>query len=57
MTFPDRSAGKVTMTLTSDSSSGMSAGQYVYDLEIESATGVVTRLIEGKVTLNREITR
>ena len=57
MTFPDRSAGKVTMTLTSDASSGMSAGQYVYDLEIESATGVVTRLIEGKVTLNREITR
>jgi uncharacterized lipoprotein NlpE involved in copper resistance len=57
MTFPDREAGQVTLTLTSGASSSMAAGQYIYDLEIESATGVVTRLIEGKVTLNREITR
>ena len=57
MTFPDRAAGQVTLTLTSAASSSMAAGQYIYDLEIESNTGVVTRLIEGKVTLNREITR
>jgi hypothetical protein len=47
----------VTLTLTSGASSSMAAGQYIYDLEIESSTSVVTRLIEGKVTLNREITR
>lgn len=29
----------------------------VYDLELESPTGVVTRLIEGKVTVNPEVTR
>ena len=38
-------------------SSGMSAGQYLYDLEIEAVTGAVTRILEGKVTLIREITR
>tara|TARA_R110000851_G_scaffold12997_3_gene44684 strand:- start:4607 stop:4966 length:360 start_codon:yes stop_codon:yes gene_type:complete len=29
----------------------------VYDLEIESIAGVVTRLIEGSFTIDREVTR
>ena len=57
MTFPDRAAGQVTMTLPSATSSSMAAGSYVYSLEIESSGGVVTRLIEGSLTLTREITR
>ena len=57
ITFPDRAAGKLTMTLTSTASTNMAAGQYLYDLEITSGSDVVTRIIEGKVTLNREITR
>ena len=57
MTFPDRVAGQVTMTLPSATSSSMAAGSYVYSLEIESAAGAVTRLIEGSLTLTREITR
>ena len=57
MTFPDRAAGQVTMTLPSATSSSMAAGSYVYSLEIESAAGAVTRLIEGSLTLTREITR
>ena len=57
MTFPDRTAGQVTMTLPSGTSSSMAAGSYVYSLEIETAAGVVTRIIEGKLTLTREITR
>jgi len=32
-------------------------GPYVYDLEIESGTGVVTRLVQGSVTVNPEVTR
>ena len=57
MTFPDRAAGQVTMTLPSATSSSMAAGQYLYALEIESNAGVVTRIIEGNLTLTREITR
>lgn len=57
ITFPDRAAGQLTMTLGNESSTNMAAGQYLYDLEIVSSTDVVTRLIEGKITLNREITR
>ena len=29
----------------------------VYDLEIESASGVVERVVEGTFTLNKEVTR
>ena len=57
MTFPDRAAGQVTMTLPSATSSSMAAGQYLYALEIETSAGVVTRIIEGSLTLTREITR
>jgi len=55
--FTNRSEGKVTMSLPSGTSSSMAAGQYLYALEIESNAGVVTRIIEGNLTLTREITR
>jgi hypothetical protein len=32
-------------------------GPYVYDLEIESGSGVVDRLLQGSVTVNPEVTR
>jgi len=28
-----------------------------YDLEVESASGVVTRLLQGQITLSKEVTR
>lgn len=37
--------------------SGQVNPQGVYDLELESAGGVVTRLIEGTITLSPEVTR
>ena len=32
-------------------------GPYVYDLEIESVSGVVDRLLQGSITVNPEVTR
>jgi hypothetical protein len=32
-------------------------GSYFYDLEVESPTGVVTRLCQGTVTVSSEVTR
>jgi len=50
--------GKVKMELAAATSSGMEAGLYYYDLEIHTPNdGIVKRLLEGKVTLNQEITR
>ena len=41
-------AGQVTISLTDTQTSALEAGRYVYDLNIESAGGVKTRVIEGQ---------
>ena len=46
------------MELAAATSSAMTAGLFFYDLEIHTAgDAIVKRLIEGKVTLNQEVTR
>jgi len=54
-------SGIVVMQLAHDVSSGMQAGSYVYDLEIFTGnTGdetSVTRLMQGNVTINPEVTK
>jgi hypothetical protein len=52
------SAGTMKMELSSSTTSGISAGRYVYDLEIHtSGDATVKRLIQGSVTINPEVTR
>ena len=50
-------AGTITITLDANTSSNMTAGRYVYDIEIESSGGTVTRVLEGIVNLTPEVTR
>ena len=57
VTKTDAAAGKLKMELAAATSSAISAGQYVYDLEIESGGGTVTRLMEGNVKVTPEVTR
>ena len=46
------------MELPATTSSAMAAGVYFYDLEIHTGSdAIVKRLIEGKVTINQEVTR
>ena len=49
--------GKVSISATDTQTSAVEEGIYVYDLEIESSQGAVTRLMEGKVTVTPEVTR
>ena len=51
------SAGKTTLSLTATQSANIEPGRYVYDLEIESGTSVVTRVLEGIVTVFPGVTR
>ena len=51
------SAGTITMTLTATETAALTPGQYVYDLEMVSAGGEVTRLLEGRATISAEVTR
>jgi len=50
-------AGQVTISLTDTQTSALEAGRYVYDLNITSAAGVVTRVIEGQAIITPGVTR
>lgn len=49
--------GKITITLTPADTNSIAFAEGVYDVEIESATGVVTRLLEGTVLFSKQVTR
>lgn len=49
--------GTVTLGLTATQSAALDFGTAVYDLEIVSQAGLVTRLVQGSLTLSREVTR
>ena len=49
-------AGTIIMNLDAATMVGLTAGKYVYDLELYNGA-VVTRLIEGSFTIKAEVTR
>lgn len=49
--------GTITARWPNAVTTAMSAGRYVYDLEIVSADGLVARVLEGNFILHREVTR
>jgi hypothetical protein len=53
-------AGTISLEISADDSEGLgysSPQQLVYDLELESSSGFVTRLIEGNFLIFPEVTR
>lgn len=51
------SAGTITLSRSATQTAALAPGRYYYDLELESAGGVVTRLLEGTLTIYAEVTR
>lgn len=50
--------GKVTLTLTDEQTQGLPAPfEGYYDIEIESPGGAVTRLVQGRVLVDPNVTR
>ena len=49
--------GQVRMTLTAEQSNVIPPGRYLYDLEITSASGAKTRVVEGVATVTPQITQ
>jgi hypothetical protein len=49
--------GTIAITATAVQTAAIAAGTYVYDLEITSSGGIVTRLIQGKISLSPQVTR
>lgn len=50
-------AGTITLTLSATATAALHPGCYVYDLELVSAGGEVTRLVEGQWIVKAEVTR
>lgn len=50
-------AGTIIINLTAAQTAAITETIGVYDLELQSPAGVVTRLLQGSVTINQEVTR
>lgn len=53
----NNSQGIVTLALTANQTSNLVAGRYVFDVEIVSSANVISRIVEGIVTVTPEVTR
>lgn len=51
------SAGTVTLLIPPAEMAAYEPGSYVYDLEVESALGETTRIVQGKFIVRAEVTR
>lgn len=49
--------GTIAIRVPATSTDDIKAGRYVYDFELTSGGGEVTRLIEGTLTVTPEVTR
>lgn len=49
-------AGTISLSLTAGQTANLTAGRYVYDVEVTSS-GVISRIIEGIVTVTPNVTR
>jgi len=54
-TINDAGNGNVTISLTADSSVNIKSGRYVYDVKVTSPANVVTRIVEGILTVTPRV--
>jgi len=49
--------GMITMSMNSATTSLLTAPRYLYDVKLTSNNNVVSRLMEGYITVNKDVTR
>lgn len=49
--------GTVTMGMSANTTSSLTAGRYVYDVELIDTSGDVSRIFEGIITVTPQVTR
>jgi hypothetical protein len=49
--------GIVSLSMSANTTSAVPAGRYLYDLEVQDSNDVVSRLVEGIVTVTPEVTK
>lgn len=53
----DDNTGAVILSLTDTQTANITAGRYVYDVYLTDSVGVVSRIVEGIVTITPRVTR
>ena len=53
----DAALGKLTLNATAATTASLAARRYVYDIEIVSPSGFVTRIVQGNAVVSPEVTR
>lgn len=51
------SNGGVSLSMNAATTSNITAGRYVYDVEVEDVSGIRSRIVEGIVTVTPQVTR
>jgi len=51
------SSGEVSVTVSATTMNGVPAGRWVYDIELTSAGGQVTRILEGRFIVTPQVTQ
>jgi len=57
ITITQPTSGYINLSLTANTTANMEPGRYVYDIEAVSGANVITRVIEGIVTVTPEVTK
>ena len=57
ITITQPTDGYINLALTANTTANMEPGRYVYDIEAVSGANVITRVIEGIVTVTPEVTK
>jgi hypothetical protein len=56
-TIPQPNTGVIILSLDANTTAGMYYGRYVYDVLTISATNIITRVVEGILTVTPEVTQ
>jgi len=54
-TINDASNGNVTISLAANTSVNIKSGRYVYDVKVTSPSNVITRIVEGILTVTPRV--
>ena len=57
ITIPTPSSGIIYVSMDANTTSSIADGRYVYDIATKSISGVITRIVEGMVTVTPEVTQ
>lgn len=51
------SNGEITMSITAANTANIKPGRYVFDVKTKDTSNVISRVLEGVITINPQVTR